>query len=199
MSTGNNSMKYHNSEIYHRRSIRLKDYDYSQPGAYFITITTHQRELLFGQITDGVMLLNQFGEIARSCWQEIPNHFGNVDNDIFIVMPNHVHDIIAIDLGIATEGTVPINRDAPTTLHAPTTESFGKPTMHSVLTIMRSFKSAVTKQINDLRHTPGYVVWQRGYYEHIIQTDDELDPICQYIQNNPAQWALDQDNPANPP
>jgi putative transposase len=81
---------------HHRRSIRLPDYDYSQPGGYFITIVTYQRALLFGQIVDAEMQLNDFGGIADECWRAIPDHFPNVELGAYIVMPNHVHGIIII-------------------------------------------------------------------------------------------------------
>ncbi len=85
-----------NPEARHRHSIRLKNYDYSQPGAYSVTIATHQRTLLFGEIRDGTMVSNQYGEIVQSCWEQILYHFPRVQPDAFVVMPNHVHGIIII-------------------------------------------------------------------------------------------------------
>lgn len=86
-------MKY-NPEIHHRRSIRLKGYDYSQPGAYFVTIVTHQRQCLFGEIVNNEMILNDYGKIAAQCWNDIPKHFPNAILDEFVIMPNHIHGII---------------------------------------------------------------------------------------------------------
>ncbi|MFM7372811.1 MAG: hypothetical protein ACKO2Z_34520, partial [Sphaerospermopsis kisseleviana] len=86
----------YNPEIHHRRSIRLKGYDYSQIGAYFVTICTHHRNCLFGEIVDGEMKLNTNGEVAKGCWLSIPRHFQNVELDEFVIMPNHVHGIIII-------------------------------------------------------------------------------------------------------
>ena len=88
-------MKY-NPEKHHRRSIRLKGYDYSQPGWYFVTVVTYDRQNLFGHIENGKMILNDGGKIARKCWLEIPHHYPNVNLDEFVVMPNHVHGIIVI-------------------------------------------------------------------------------------------------------
>jgi hypothetical protein len=88
-------MKY-NPDIHHRRSIRLKGYDYSQRGAYFVTLVTHGRQCLFGQIVDGKMQLNEGGEITNQCWMEIPKHYPHVSLDAFVIMPNHVHGIIII-------------------------------------------------------------------------------------------------------
>jgi len=82
--------------VFYRRSIRLKGYDYSCPGSYFITICTQHHEEIFGKIIDGEMLLNEIGEVTQRCWKEIPNHFKNVELDQFICMPNHVHGIIVI-------------------------------------------------------------------------------------------------------
>jgi REP element-mobilizing transposase RayT len=87
----------YNSNIHHRRSIRLKRYDYTQRGAYFVTICTHQRNCLFGEIVDGEIKLNTNGEIARGSWLSIPRHFKNVELDEFVIMPNHLHGIIIID------------------------------------------------------------------------------------------------------
>ena len=129
-------MKY-NPEKHHRRSIRLKEYDYSAAGAYFITISAYNREPIFGEIVNGEMRLNECGRIAASCWDEIAVHFPNVELDAFIVMPNHVHGIIVI----VVDGR-------GTACRAPTTEQFGKPVANSLPTIIRSFKSAATKRIN---------------------------------------------------
>ena len=166
-----------------RKSIRLKNYDYSQPGAYFITICTHNREMLFGKIVDGEMVLNAFGEIVAHEWVTTQTMRENIIIDAWVVMPNHIHGIIIIRRG--------------TRRRAPTTEQFGQPTHNSIPTIIRGFKSTVTKQINGLRHTPGAKIWQRNYYEHVIRNDDDLAEIREYIANNPLQWHLDRENPIN--
>ena len=81
---------------HHRRSIRLRGYDYTSAGAYFITICAHRRECLFGEVVDGVMRLNVYGRVVDACWQAIPDHFPHVMLDVYVIMPNHVHGIIAI-------------------------------------------------------------------------------------------------------
>ena len=91
-------MKY-NPDVHHRRSIRLKGYDYSQTGVYFVTICTYQRLSLFGEITDGEMILNEAGNVAKQCWLAIPEHFSNFELKEFVIMPNHVHGIIQINVG----------------------------------------------------------------------------------------------------
>jgi putative transposase len=169
---------------YHRRSIRLNGYDYSQTGAYFITVCTQGRECLFGGVVDGEIRLNEYGKIAVNSWKDIPAHFRNAKLDAFLVMPNHIHGIIMI---VGARHAVPLHQ-----------EQFGKPIPCSISTIIRSFKSAVTKRINELRQTSGIGFWQRNYYEHIIRVDDELNNIREYITNNPLRWHEDEENPINP-
>ena len=171
-----------------RRSIRLQGYDYSRPGAYFITICTHNREFLFGTIVDGEMVLNQYGKIVADEWMKTPKIRREIKLDEWVVMPNHFHGIVWIRRGTA--------RRAPTnTRRAPTVEQFGKPVAGSLSTIVQAFKSAVTKHINQLRNTPGMKLWQRNYWEHIIRNDDELNRIRQYVIDNPMQWETDRENP----
>jgi putative transposase len=167
-----------------RRSIRLRGYDYSQAGAYFVTVCAYQRQCLFGAVIEGQMVLNEVGKIAQACWNEIPAHFPRVELDAFVVMPNHVHGIIVM-----------MDAGRGTACRAPTAESFGKPVPGSLPTIVRSFKSAVTRRINQWRTTPGQPVWQRNYFEHIVRNESALDRIRGYIETNPARWALDRENP----
>ncbi len=178
------------NEKRHRRSIRLKGYDCTCPGVYFVTICTHQRACLFGDVVEGAMVLNGLGEIVRDEWFKTAVVRPNVrlwDSE-FVVMPNHVHGIIWI---MDDDVVGARRRRAPTT----TTEQFGKPVSGSIPTIVRAFKSAVTKRINDLRGTPHVRVWQRNYYEHIIRDDESLNRIRQYIVENPMRWAFDPENP----
>ncbi|WP_339136862.1 MAG: transposase [Candidatus Electrothrix sp. GW3-4] len=192
------TMKY-NPDIQHRRSIRLRGYDYSQAGAYFVTICVHHRECLFGEITNRIMRLNDAGKIAAQCWQDIPVHFSHAALDEWTVMPNHVHGIIVMadtaGRHTACRGTA---CRAPTH-RAPTKEQFGKPVSGSFPTVARSFKSAVTKYINILRNTPGNKLWQPNYWEHIIRNETELHRIREYIHNNPARWREDALHPDQPP
>ena len=168
-----------------RRSIRLKGYDYSQPGAYFITVVTQDRAHVFGEVVDGQMRLNEAGRMVQADWQRTAEIRPRVDLDAFVVMPNHVHGIIVLTAGC--RGTL---QRAPT--H--TVGQFGKPTSDSVPTIVRLFKSATTCRINEMRGTPGAPVWQRNYYEHIIRDDAALQRIREYVASNPVQWDLDREN-----
>ncbi|WP_337869707.1 transposase [Meiothermus sp.] len=177
----------YNPQQHHRRSIRLKGYDYTQAGAYFITICTHDRECLFGEVVDGKMRLNTAGTIIRQCWLDIPHHFPAAKLDEFVIMPNHVHGILVLaEWHVGARHAVPLQ---------PQIERFGKPRAHSISTIVRSFKSAATKRVNEYRGIPGMPLWQRNYYEHTIRDMESLNRIREYIVNNPLQWLLDRENP----
>ena len=169
-----------------RRSIRLTDYDYTQPGAYFITAVTQGRGCLFGAVVDGVMRLNAYGKVVRACWLEIPRHFANVELDEFVVMPNHVHGIIFLveDAAGASGGAMP---QRPPPQPGPPSRSVGA--------IVGSFKSAVTRRINRHRNSPGTPVWQRNYFEHVVRNEESLHRIRNYIRSNPGRWDLDRENP----
>ena len=233
-----------NSEKHRRRSIRLPGYDYSQPGAYFVTICTLNRACLFGDIVNGVMRLNPMGCMVQECWMAIPQHFPHVVLDAFVVMPNHVHGILVIvektnagtphpaeamhsveathsvgamrsvgathDVGathsagamrsVGTPHPAEAMRSVGAT-HASPLQNDNTPTRprgpkrQSIASIVGSFKSAVTKCINEYRGTPGAPVWQRNYYEHIIRTEESLNRIREYILQNPLRWHLDRENP----
>jgi len=192
-----------------RRSIRLREYDYSRTGAYFVTVCTQNRECLFGKIVDEQMVLNNVGRVVVSCWENTPNMRPNVELDEFILMPNHIHAIVVItkSIGRGVLQYAPTTH-APTTQHTPTIQriptnqqstQLTMPTLRSpsqtIGAIIRGFKSTVTTCINKYRKTPGIKIWQRNYYERIIRNDDELNRIREYIVNNPAQWESDQENP----
>ena len=188
-------------QIHHRRSIRLSEYNYSQEGAYFITIVTHKRECIFGVIDDHTMHPNTADKIATECWLEIPIHFPYVLADSFIVMPNHIHGILALTSSLSKisqnaeasshGGTVPAQQ---TKSHS-TIETFGKPISGSIPTIIRSFKSAVTRKINIFKRTPGPVIWQSNYFERVIRNYEEWEKIREYVNMNPISWADDKENP----
>lgn len=155
----------YNPDIHHRRSIRLIGYDYSRSGAYFITICTHNRECIFGEIVDRAMNYNELGNIALLHWHNLATHHPNIEIDESIVMPNHLHGII-----IVQESSKPISE------------------------IIRGFKTFSARQINKLLDRKGCPLWQRNYYEHIIRNEDELNNVRQYILNNPTNWQKDKNN-----
>jgi REP element-mobilizing transposase RayT len=177
---------------HHRRSIRLKGYDYTQPGAYFITVVTHDRQCLFGEIVDGEMRLNEFGEIVRAEWFQtaVVRPYVVLHPDEFVVMPNHAHGIIwIVDVGATRRVAPPPPRVAP-----PSVAIHPRgPIPGSVGAIIGQFKSITTKRINALRNLVGQPVWQRNYYERIIRDERALNAIRRYILNNPANWTKDAD------
>jgi REP element-mobilizing transposase RayT len=174
-------------ERHHRRSIRLPGYDYTQPGAYFVTICAHDSEPLFGEVIEGIMHPNRFGRIVQVCWFNLPRHYPHVVLDEFVVMPTHAHMIVVLtgDLPQAKAANQPtLPGDLPPA-----------PTRHGLPEIVRGFKSCSTHRINTLRRTPGVPVWQRNYYEHIVRSDRVLQAIRKYIRDNPLRWHLDRYNP----
>ncbi len=196
---------------HHRRSIRLRGYDYSQAGAYFVTIVAWQREMLFGEIVDGEMVLNRYGQIVLNAWMDLPNHYHHAELGAFVIMPNHVHGIVVLnDDGVVSDdgrggssitgGTIsPDETNAGRT--TPLTEKIRpyepiKP-RHGLSEIVRAFKSFSARRINVLRHTEGIPVWQRNYYEHIIRNETEMDRITRYIEFNSSAWMDDDENPNN--
>lgn len=164
---------------YRTNSNRLADWDYSSAGYYFVTICTQNRACHFGNIVQSSMNLSPIGEIAYKYWEDIPKHFDDVSIDQFIIMPNHIHGIIIIsEPTVETRHAVSLQK-----------QTFGNPIPNSLPTIIRSYKSAVTKWCNENDHT---FLWQRNYHEHIIRNEKELDRIRGYIINNPANWNEDE-------
>ena len=172
------------------KSIRLKGYDYSRAGAYFVTICTHNKECLFGDVVNRNLALNDFGRMVDSEWLKTTEIRKNVILDKYIVMPNHFHGMFLI-----TENDSGKARLATTKCNVSIKMEFGKPKPGSLPVIVGSFKSAVARQINLMRNTPGKEVWQRNYYEHIVRNPDELDRIREYIVTNPLRWQMDKENP----
>jgi putative transposase len=161
-----------------RKSLRLPNYEYTQEGAYFITILTVNRECLFGDVVQGEIRLNPIGNIVKDVWQSIPIHFPQASVDDFVIMPNHIHGIINL---VGARHAVPLLNY----------EQFGKPISGSIPTIIRSFKSEVTRRVNILRHTPGAKLWQRNYYEHVIRNEKDFQALLEYIHLNPIKWGSD--------
>jgi REP element-mobilizing transposase RayT len=181
---------------HHRRSIRLREWDYRSDGAYFVTICTHERECLLGEVHDGAMALSPYGCVVQSCWLSLPDHFAGAELDAFVVMPNHAHAIVILfgrgkAFGGELEGPASMAGSPPNALPLQKRGAISG----SLAAIVQSRKSVSARRINQLRDTPGAPVWQRNYYEHIIRNARELDAIRQYIDANPANWELDSDNP----
>ena len=134
---------------HHRRSIRLTKYDYSQEGAYYVTIVAWHRECLFGEVVNGEMVLSKFGLVAQQQWEKLPQRFPNIELGAYVIMPTHMHGIIVIMTGRGTAGNLN-GLDEVSSRRAPTTtyERFQKPVKGSIPTIIRSYKSAVSYRIN---------------------------------------------------
>lgn len=180
-------------ERHHRRSIRLPGYDYSQAGAYFVTLVAFQRACLFGEIKNGVMQLSPMGQIADEHWRAIPDHFPHVTLGAYVVMPNHVHGIIIIHDGRDTPWRVPTGDVSTGRVPTNNREQFGKPVSGSLATIIRQYKSSVTQRIRKELDHPW--VWQKNYYEHILRNDEDHERIHRYIEANIANWVMDDENP----
>jgi putative transposase len=147
-------------------TLRLQNCDYSHPGFYFITLCINNRERLFGIISDGKMVLNEYGHIVDQCWLDLPNHYQNMKLDAYVVMPNHFHGIIKI-----------VN---------------GSNQRYGLSEYVRALKTFSARRINELRHTVGKNVWQYGYYDHVIRDDASLQRIREYIFKNPEKWKNDR-------
>ena len=172
---GNDMEKPSNPQTHRRYSMRLKEYDYSQPGEYFITVCTHAHVYLFGEVIDGDMRLNGYGEVVSSTWNDLANYNKGIELGPFVIMPNHIHGIIAIiDAAVFGAGLEP----------APTSPGLSE--------IVRQLKTFSARRINMLRGTSGEAVWQRGYWDHIIRDDRSRQEIGEYIINNAAKWVEDR-------
>lgn len=183
-----------------RRTIRLPEFDYAQDGAYFVTLCAHQRECLFGAVdTQGTMRVNDLGDIVRDEWLKTAVIRAYVVLDDYVVMPNHFHAILFIIKSEEQPQVRDDNKWHDVSVGAQRAAPLQKPhvTPQSLGAIVRGFKSAATKRINEHRHTPGAPVWQRNYYEHVIRNESGLNDIRSYIQMNPARWTEDTENPAN--
>lgn len=174
------------SEKYHRHSIRLKEYDYSQAGGYFVTICSYHHEMIFDA--------DKIQSIVKYWWNKLPEKYANIEIDQFAVMPNHVHGVIFI-VGAVHEppeyNGVPLKRD-----ELPLQQKRRKMLLPAIIGY---FKMNTAKHINEIRNISNRPIWQRNYYEHIIRNENELNRIREYIINNPLKWQFDRENPERIP
>jgi putative transposase len=194
---------------HHRRSIRLKSYNYTWTGSYFITVVSQHRACLFGDVLEDEMILNEAGKMVVSAWSDLPARFPVASTDAFVVMPNHVHGIIVINnpkpvgagLVPAPVPTSAPGKRAATRGRAPTrgapTDGDRSPALGN---IVGTFKSLTTRTyMEGVRHQGWQPfetrLWQRNYYERVIRNEDELDHTRAYIEQNPLNWAQDRENP----
>ena len=197
-------LSLYNLTLHYRYSTRLKYYDYSQAGAYFVTVCSQNRECIFGDISNGEMRLNSAGKLVEKWWVELNHKYKDIALDAFVIMPNHVHGIIVL-----TTGNVGAVHEPPK--DKAIRELSSKRVIHElplqknkierrnmvIPRIMGFFKMNSAKHINGLRNTAGISVWQRNYYEHVIRNEASLGKIREYIVNNPSKWEDDIENPEN--
>ncbi len=167
-------------EFHHRRSIRLAGYDYSRAGLYFVTICTQNKQCLFGAVDGGVMRLNDAGAMVRDQWLAMPERFPVLSPFDFVVMPNHMHMILALGAGGTAES------EATATRH---------PTVGDIVKAFKSLTAiAYLRGIGEMGRTKdSHGLWQRNYYEHIIRNERNLTKIRNYIVTNPAKWDKDSE------
>jgi REP element-mobilizing transposase RayT len=187
-------MKY-NPNYHHRRSIRLPHYDYSQSGIYFVTICTHQKQCLFGEIKQGEMIFNQIGKMVAQEWLKSSIIRQEIELDEWIIMPNHLHGIVVITKNDDGSRDERVNYDKSATIEgaslAPLREHDNggwqrKP--RSLSSFIWGFKSSVTKRIKSICEQVNPIIWQRNYYEKIVRNEYQLNQIREYIINNPQKW-----------
>jgi putative transposase len=174
---------------HHRRSIRLRGYDYRQAGAYFVTICTVKRQCIFGRVVDGQMILNAPGQMVERVWHGLSQHYPGIETDAFVVMPNHVHGIIIL-VGAC-----------PRACHSKSGQPQGVAPTMSLPDVVHRFKSLTTAKYRQGVLQDGWSVfpgqlWQRNYYERIVRDENELNDARQYVIDNPLHWDEDPENPA---
>jgi putative transposase len=178
-------------ERHRRRSIRLKDYDYGQKGAYFVTLCTFERESYFEQFTE-------LNEIVDTAWRRIPERFPTVTMDEYVIMPNHLHGIIVIDSESGYLDRRQPRKGYPQGVSLQGNIEYGHPDLG---TIIGSYKSlcanAWLKVIKSRDINARGKFWQSNYYEHVIRNEEELNRIRNYIHDNPLKWESDRENPVN--
>jgi REP-associated tyrosine transposase len=174
-----------------RRSIRLKNYDYAQEGAYFVTICAYQKQCIFGHIDDGEMFLSEYGEIVKEEWEQTSILRDNVELDAFVVMPNHIHGIIVITYNLNAKNNTPnVKSVGAWCIIKP--RQFLRYIPKSLPDIIQNFKSVVTKRINN-HHPLEYTrVWQRNHDVRIIKNKANLNLLRRYIISNPKRWQQDK-------
>jgi len=181
----------------HRRSCRLKGFDYTQAGAYFLTMVAHDRACVFGEIIDETAQLSAVGQMITREWQRLAHRFLTAELDAWVVMPNHVHGIIVITDREERPGLNTSDHPDPShiSIHSQVTvEQFGAPVAGSIPTMIRAFKASTTIRYRRMNQDKAAVLWQQNYYEHVIRSDLEWENIRDYIHNNPNRWAEDREN-----
>ena len=198
-------------QIHHRHSLRIPGYDYTREGAYFVTLVTNGRECLFGAVIDTETRLSDYGRLAAECWTMIPDHFPHVELGVFVIMPNHIHGILILNEPDAADAVAATSSagDGSATLSPPVGAQHVAPlpniaSLHgahrphvvsgSLGSIIRSYKSSVTRIVRQKYDDPPQRIWQRNYYEHVIRNAMDHEHITDYILDNPLHWDRDEEN-----
>ena len=178
-----------------RRSVRLAGFDYGGGYTWFVTICTHERACLFGEINDVEMQLNQYGGIAHEEWSRSQEIRRELIPHAFIVMPNHVHLLFSLNPDALDESRHPVgahcNAPAPPPDLSDAVREFRR-TPHSVSTIVGGYKGAVTRRMRTVAHDNHWEIWQRNYHEHVVRNERDFQMIAAYIETNPANWHKDR-------
>lgn len=177
------------SENRNRHSIRLPEYDYSQPGAYHVTICVKHKENRLGVVNQGEMILNDLGRIAYGGWKWLADTFPNIAMDVFCVMPNHVHALVRIKSIDQCGGDLSTASGRGGLQTAPT-DSIAR--LKPLGRLVGAYKTHTTVEINQILNTPGDKFWQRNFYERIIRNESEYLAVWKYIENNPLNWEHDE-------
>ncbi|MDQ3024856.1 MAG: hypothetical protein M3R04_10865 [bacterium] len=171
---------------------------YSEPGSYFVTICTKDRKHLLGEVDEQVCKLSWIGEVVNRCWLGVPAHLPNVSLDCYSIMPNHFHALIWLNIlspPAYLAATHSLQALAGRACAAPTVLT---PTLESnparLPKVMNSFKSAVTREVNKRRSSPGETLWLDDYYDRVVRTEEELHEVRKYILENPLAWHYDREN-----
>ena len=200
-------MSFYNPNIHNRRNIRLKGYDYSQSGLYFITICCHERISRFGEIVNGEMVLNEYGTIAYEQWIKLTERFVNFELDIFQIMPDHIHVIVSLVVGatlavahdnksVTSDNNLitPDNNAVALDNNAVALDLIGQPqglSLPTIGSIIGAYKSIVSNEVLKIYKSKNQSMgkfWQRNYYEHIIRDYESYVDISNYISDNPRRW-----------
>ncbi|MCF6175204.1 MAG: hypothetical protein L3J71_05520 [Victivallaceae bacterium] len=188
---------------YRVETTRLKNWDYSDDGWFFITICSKDRKSIFGEIINGEMYFNNNGNIVKKCWFDLPHHYLNLILGAFVVMPNHIHGIMIIDnrrfyngdnidVGNNVEtGLKPVSTQSPQQSRSP--QSFSRPISkrHGIFEFVRALKTFSSRRINEINNTSGTSQWQTRFYDHLIRNKADLQRVENYILNNPSIWEHD--------
>lgn len=180
--------------LFQRKTTRMQGYDYTQPGAYFVTLLTYRRQCLFGALINGVMQLTPLGELASTCWQALESRFQLVQLDEFVVMPDHIHGILMLTEDDSTGRIRARQQETAGSLRTEITSPLPiTPSKGSLGSIIAAYKSTVARLYNGMMKSPRTKIWNRNYHDRIIRNEAELYRIQVYIRENPTNWLANKD------